>query len=150
MIEWLSVILLSMSPISELKGAIPLGIALGLDPYTVFLVAVLFNILVFFPIFFVLKFFYYIFERFKFVRKLIETIRKRGKFFVERYGLAGIFIISAIPIPGFGAWTAIAIAWLFDLDWKKSLTAISYGTLISGIIILFVALSGLKLLGGLI
>ena len=148
MIEWLSIILLSMSPISELRGAIPLGIALGLDPYTVFLVAVLFNILVFFPVFFVLKFFYYIFERFKIIRDTIEGVRKREKGLVQKYGILALLIFVAIPLPLTGAWTGTIIAWLLGLDWRKSLTAISLGVLIAGIVILFVTLSGLKLLGG--
>jgi uncharacterized membrane protein len=150
MIEWLSIILLSMSPISELRGAIPLGITLGLDPYTVFMVAVLFNILVFFPVFFVLNFFYYIFERFKFVRDLVEAVRKKGKVFMDKFGLAGLFIIAAIPVPGMGAWTAIGIAWLFDIDWKKAFIPVSLGVVASGIIVLFATIGGIKLLGGLV
>lgn len=147
MIEWLSVIILSMSPISELRGAIPTGIAIGLEPYSVFLIAVLFNIILFFPLFFSLKFFYHELKRFKIVRYTIETVRKKEKGFIQKYGIPSLIIFVAIPFPITGAWTGTILAWLFDLDWKKSFIAISLGVLISGIIVFSITLGGMTLLG---
>lgn len=148
MIEWLSVIILSMSPISELRGGIPAGIMLGLDPFMVFCAAVLFNALVFFPIFFGLKFFYHKVERFRFVRSIVEMVRKREKGFVRRYGAISLILFVAIPLPVTGAWTGSILAWLFNLNWRKSFIAVSIGVLFAGVIILSGTLGGIGLLGG--
>ncbi len=73
-------LLLTVSPISELRGGIPLGIALGLDPLFTFLIAIVANALIFFPVFFALRLFY---DRFLFriplFGRYLASLRKRGK-----------------------------------------------------------------------
>jgi uncharacterized membrane protein len=148
MIEWLTVILLAMTPIGELRAAIPAGIVMGLNPVAVFYISVLFNILVFFPIYFGLKWFYEHIKGFKLVRHVIESVRKRESGILKKYGYFGLVIFVGIPFPLTGAWSGTIIAWLFNLDWRKSCTAISIGVLIAGIIILSGTIGGIKLFGG--
>ena len=73
------VIITTMLPIAELRGGIPLGIALGIDPLFVIFTAIVVNCLVFFPIYFVLKFLYDdFFVRFGWARYLINRVHKRA------------------------------------------------------------------------
>lgn len=144
--NFLFVIILSMLPISELRGAIPTGIALGINPLVVFLISVFFNSIIFFPIFFGLDFFYEFLRKFKIVSKQIERIRKKGHKPMERYGIWGLIPFVAIPFPLTGAWTGTIIAWLFDVEWWKAFIVISIGVIIAGIIVTLSTLGAISLI----
>lgn len=146
--ELLPVIITTLLPIAELRGGIPLGIGLGLDPVTVIITAIIFNCLVFFPIYFGLKFLYNdYFIRFSWARKLLESVQKRGGKYIDKYGFLGLVIFVGIPAPITGAWTGTGISWLMGLDWKRSFLAICLGVVISATIISVVVLGGMSLLG---
>lgn len=144
MYEILSVIIASLAPVSELRGAIPLGIALGLTPEIVIPLAFIFNCLVFFPIFFALNFFYErFFIRFRTVRRFVDRAHRKGKPYIEKYGIPGLIVFVGIPLPVTGAWTGTIIAWLFDLEWKRSFLAVCIGVLIATIIVSAIVLGAL-------
>jgi uncharacterized membrane protein len=145
---WLTVALLSLSPFSELRGGIPTGVALGLDPVLVFAVAVFFNAFVFLPVYYGLEFTYGFFStRWDWVRRLVEGIRNRRQKIIERYGLMGIVLFVAIPLPITGAWTGTLLAWLFIRDIKRSWPAVVLGVLISGVIVMTLTMLGLEIIG---
>ena len=126
---------MSIAPISELRGAIPTGIAFGLNPLSVFVLSIILNSLIFFPIYFGLKLFYKYFKKYKFVRNQIKRIRKKGHKPMENYGVWGLLLFVAIPLPFTGVWTGSIIAWLFDLEWWKSFLVILIGVIIAGLIV---------------
>lgn len=144
--ETLAVIIVSVIPISELRGSIPLGLQLGLSPNLVIPIAILFNSLVFFPIYFGLELFYKrFFNRFEIVNKCLNRILKH-KDKVDKYGFFGLVILVAVPLPFTGAWTGSGLAWLLRLDWKKSFLAIFLGVVIAGFIVSFISLSLFEML----
>lgn len=135
------VVLTAMAPISELRGAIPIGLALGLPSEIVILTSVVANCLVFFPIYFGLKYFYSSFlSKYKIVQNRIDKIRKKGKPYVDKYGILGILLFIAVPLPFTGAWTGTVLAWLMGLGWKRSFITIFCGVLIAGVIVTVLAL----------
>ena len=135
------VILWTLIPVSELRGGIPLGVSLGLDPLLVFLVAIIANALLFFPIFFGLRLFYDKFlSRFQLFNRYLENVRKRGKPKVDKYGFWGLTLLVAIPLPVTGVYTATFLGWLLGMDWKKAFPAIGLGVVIAGTIVLLVTL----------
>ena len=138
--EILSVIIMSVLPISELRGAIPLGLGLGLDPMLVIPVSVFFNIMVFFPIFFGLMVIKdTILYRSKLIQGQLSRIQmKRNK--VDKYGYFGLFLLVAIPLPFTGAYTGTILAWLLGLDWKKSFVAVTAGVITAGLIVSLLSL----------
>ena len=102
----LLVILASASPISELRGGIPLGIGLGLDPALTYLVAVITNILVYFPARLILDVFYRsVLHRLPLFDRYLLKVRERGKPKVDKYGLVGLALFVAVPLPITGAYT---------------------------------------------
>lgn len=146
MLAWITVIILSMSPISELRGAIPSGVALGLDPYAVFLIAVIFNSLVFLPIYYGLEWTYPYFSRFRLVRWVVEGVRNRESGILQRYGPIGLIVFVAVPLPITGAWTGTLLAWLFRIDPRVAWLMVIIGVCISGTIVLLLTLMGVELL----
>ena len=126
-----------MVPVIELRGAIPLGAALGLPIYTNYLVSVLGNFL---PVPFILLFIRRILEWMKTTRRLskialwLEGKAEKRSDKVTRYATFGLFLFVAIPLPGTGAWTGALIAALFRMRMKHTLLSILFGVMTAGLI----------------
>lgn len=134
-------VLLTASPISELRGGIPLGISLGLDPWFTFFVAIVVNALIFFPVFFILRLFYdKLLFRVPLFGRYLDGLRRRGKPVVDKYGFWGLFLFVAVPLPFTGAYTGTILAWLLDVDWKKAFPAVGLGVVVAGIIVFLITL----------
>jgi uncharacterized membrane protein len=137
----LLVILATLAPISELRGGIPLGLLLGIDPLSTFLLTVVFNSLVFFPVYFLMKFFYdNLFSKITLFNRYLNKLRHRGKPYVDKYGLLGIMFFVAIPLPLTGAYAGTFLSWLLDIEWKRAFAAVALGVIIAGAIVLSASL----------
>ncbi len=141
-VKYILVGLISMVPIIELRGAIPIAESLGLNIFAYYPIAIICNILPV-PIIYL------------FARKVLEWGKDKkiiGKFFTwcldkgekggeklkRSAGNRGIFwallIFVGIPLPGTGAWTGTLAASFLKLDFKTSISAITLGVLLAGII----------------
>lgn len=67
-----------------------------------------------------------------------KTLNKRDK--IDKYGIWGLLLFVAIPLPGTGGWTGALLASLLHLDKKKSFLVISLGVFIAGLIITILSL----------
>ncbi len=136
------VLLATVLPISELRGGMWLGIVtFGLDPLLIFSIAVIANMLIFFPIFFVLRLFYdKVLYRIPLFDRYLDNLRKRGKPVVDKYGFWGLALFVAVPLPLTGAYTGTILAWLLGVNWRRASAAVSLGVLVAGIVVLFVTL----------
>ena len=113
-------------------------VLLGMNPFVGFIISFLGNIL---PIPFILLLINWIFKVLKKVpgiNKIIfwleeKTLKKRDK--IDKYGIWGLLLFVAIPLPGTGGWTGALLASLLQLDKKKSFGVISIGVFIAGLII---------------
>jgi uncharacterized membrane protein len=134
-------LLATIAPISELRGGIPLGISLGLDPLFTFFVAIIANTLIFFPVFFALRLFYdKLLFRIPLFNKYLDNLRKRGEPKVEKYGFWGLILFVAIPLPVTGAYTGTILAWLLGMDWRKAFPAVGLGVIVAGVVVLLITL----------
>ncbi len=136
-----------MAPISELRGAIPLGIIkYHLSWQKVFLTAFLGNIT---AVVFLLIFLASVSEFFKknigLFNKLwswlLKTTYKRNKKRFEIFGSLALITLVAIPLPLTGAWTGVLASFVFQVRFRTALALISLGVLISGIIVTLLTLS---------
>jgi len=135
----LAVFLISLLPIVELRGAIPFGVALGVDWRLVYFLSVIGNII---PAPFIILFFRPIIEYLentKLFGTLASKIKNRANSkikSVNKYKMLGLFLFVAIPLPGTGAWTGAAVAALMKMRLKHSLPAIAAGVLTAGILMM--------------
>lgn len=135
------VVLTTLAPISELRGGIPLGLYLGLNPFLTLTLTVFFNSIVFFPVYFGMKFFYKnLFSRIGLFNSYLSRLRKRGKPYIEKYGIWGVLLFVALPLPITGAYTGSFLSWLFDMEWRKAFLIVASGVLIAGTIVLGICL----------
>ena len=141
-------ILLSISPISELRGGMPYAIAVAKLPVlNAFLISVISNIAIIAVIFLFLDFLHKHLHKIVLYKKVFDSlvayVRKKSSQLesqINRYGFLALIVFVAIPLPVTGAWTGSLIAWLLNLDRKKSLLAIALGVIISGVIVLLATL----------
>ncbi len=136
-LKYIMTFLISMLPIVELRGAVPVGTALGLDAFWVLILSIIGNIL---PVPFVILFSKRIIRWLKGTRlfsPLAEKLEKKAEKNVDKitkYEKIGLFIFVAIPLPGTGAWTGALIASLFDMRLKNSVPPICLGVVGAGIL----------------
>lgn len=132
----LGVLICSMLPIIECRGAVPMGALLNLPWWETMLFAVAGNIL---PVPFILLFIRKVLEwmrnsRVKFFNKVANWLDRKvekRKSTIEKYSYLGVMIFVAIPFPGTGAWTGTLIASVLKMDPKKSFLAALGGVLIA-------------------
>ena len=141
-IKYLITFFLGMCPIIEIRGAIPVGVSLGLSYFESFILGFLGNII---PIFFIVKFIGPIFEffrRWKIFRIVIDWASNKATKKIEEstklqnYTALGLFIFVAIPIPTTGAWVGSLIANFLHVPLKKAWPPLAVGVLTAGIIVL--------------
>jgi uncharacterized membrane protein len=140
LLDYLWVILITIIPGIELRGSIPAGAALQLDPYTVFLAAVLTNIAIIPIIFIVLDKFWLKLAKYKICRKTMERIWNRTHRRVRKHGYIALTLFVAIPLPVTGAYTGSLIAWLLEMDRKKAFVAIAAGVIIAGVLVTLIVM----------
>lgn len=149
----IAVLVTSMLPIVELRGALPLAINLFHIAWPrAFLLSFIGNLI---PVPFILWFLgpvVNVLSKIKpfgnFFQWLFARTRRRGSEIIEKYEEIGLLAFVAIPLPMTGAWTGALIAFLFGLEFKKSLLVIAFGVFIAGVIVTSLCLLGW--LGGII
>ena len=133
----LTIFIISLMPILELRGGMIAARILDVNFYEAFAICYVGNML---PIPFILLFITKIFEwlrRFKFFEKIIvrpEDKTERNKQKVLRYKSWGLLVFVAVPLPGTGGWTGALMAALLGIDFKRSLPIIALGVFIAGLI----------------
>lgn len=134
--------LISMVPIIELRGAVPIAYSSGVNIFVAVAVSVIGNLLpVPFIIIFIKKIFAFIRKIMpkldSFVTRLEERAEKKSDV-VKKYAFGGLFILVAIPLPGTGAWTGALVAAFLDMKLKDAFPAIALGVVFAGIIVAFI------------
>ena len=145
--KYLIVFFISMVPVVELRGAIPIAVGMSVPLIPAYITAVIGNML---PVPFI----------FLFARKLLIWGKDKkviGKFFnfcltkgesggrklqakAGRGLYVALLLFVAIPLPGTGAWTGTLAASILDMDFKKSIIAVMAGVVVAGVIMAMVSL----------
>ena len=142
-LEYIKLMFLSMVPIIELRGAIPLGIAMNLNPIYIYITCLIGSSIIAVPV--VLVF-----------RQLIEYLRYRKYFNIiirwidkkiegrakklKAVSIIGIILFVGIPLPTTGSWSASALASIFKMRIKDALIGVFIGNAIAGIIMLAISM----------
>ena len=162
--KYLIIFLVSMVPLIELRGAVPIAVGMNLPLLPSYIVCVLGNMLPVPFIFFfarkvlewgadkpvIGKFFTFCLEKghkggqiFKVLKKTklfrglvmkLEDRAMRKSDQVKKYEFWGLMLFVGIPLPGTGAWTGTLAASLLDMDFKSSVIAVMLGVVLAGVI----------------
>lgn len=134
-----TVMLTAAIPVIEVRGAIPVGISLGLTPiHSLFLSLIGSMIPVPFILFSIRPIFNYM-RKTNMFKKLVNSLTNRSMAKsgnIQKYGVWGLLVFVAIPLPGTGVWSGSLIAALLDMRFKLAFPAIFVGNIIAGILIM--------------
>ena len=141
---------LSLLPISELRGGIPYAVANDISLPIAYILCVVSNILVIPIVYLFLETLHKWFYRIGIYKKLfdhfVERTRRKAEKNVAKYGYWGVMMFVAIPLPITGAYSGTLAAWLLKLDKKHSFWYLAAGVLIAGIVVSIATLTGVKAL----
>jgi uncharacterized membrane protein len=132
------VMLVGGLPISELRGAIPLGLSFGMPLSKVFCLSVIGNIIPVAPALFLLEPVSNKLRRFKLWSHFFDWLFERTKNkadAIQKYEALGLAIFVAIPLPMTGAWSGVVAASLFKIKFRYAFMAILGGVIAAGIIV---------------
>ncbi len=131
--------IVSMLPVIELRGAIPIGVGLGLGTFEALIISVIGNMLpVPFIIIFIRKIFAWMRKHLPKLGGLVDRMEKKvedKKEFMYKWQLLGLLILVAIPLPGTGAWTGALVAAIMDIRLRTAFPVIFAGVIIAGLLV---------------
>lgn len=144
--KYIIVFLVSMVPVVELRGAIPIAVGMDLDKLTSFIIAIIGNMI---PVPFIYlfarkilvwgkdkkvigKFFSWCLKKGEQGGKKLEAKAGRGLYFA-------LLLFVGIPLPGTGAWTGTLAASILNMNFKKSVIAVMLGVLLAGLIMMAIS-----------
>lgn len=154
-LKYLMIFFVSMVPLIELRGSIPIAMGWGLDYFTALAVSVVGNML---PVpviyFFARKVLVWGADK-KYIGKFfafcLEKGERAGHKLTVKTGRGGLFaallLFVGIPIPGTGAWTGTLAASFLDMGIKSTSLAVSLGVVMAGIIMGVASKVGLHIFG---
>ncbi len=139
--------ILSLLPISELRGAIPFALSNKEPVVFTYIYCVLLNAAVGPLVYIFLSTLHKWLIRHtwyeSFFTSFIEKNRHKIEHKIKKYGYAGIALFVAVPLPITGAYTGTLGAWLMGLDAKKTFLSVFFGVVISGIIVTVISYFGI-------
>ena len=140
--KYLTVFLVSMVPLVELRGGIVMAVGMDLDYFTALAVCVIGNML---PVpiiyFFARKVLLWGADKKyigKFFRFCLDKGQRGGEKLVKKTGRGGLFLalllFVGIPLPGTGAWTGTLAASFLNMGIKSTALSVSLGVVLAGLI----------------
>ncbi len=153
--KYLTVFFISMVPLIELRGAIPVALGMDLPTIPAIVVCVLGNMLPVPIIYLFARKFLLWGAKQRWIGKIctffVEKGERAGRKLTETAGRRGIFLalmlFVGIPLPGTGAWTGTLAASFLDIGPKTTAVSVALGVIVAGIIMAIVSLLGLHIFG---
>ena len=152
MIDYLVVFFVSMVPLIELRGAIPISQIRHLPIIQSYIIAIIGNMLPV-PIIYLFArkvlewgadkpliggFFSWCLEKGETGGKKLQQKAGRGLFLA-------LLLFVGIPLPGTGAWTGTLAASILDMDFKSTVVAVMLGVLLAGVIMMVLSFAGVSI-----
>ncbi|MBD3286706.1 hypothetical protein GF359_08880 [candidate division WOR-3 bacterium] len=138
--------IMSMLPVSELRGAVLIGIPTYDGPWWhISLIALVGNLVPVIPILFLLDLIMRLLGRIGFFKRIFDKMKRRARRkggLIERYEYLGVFLFVAIPLPFTGAWTGSLIASVLRMNPWKSFATVCVGVVTADIIMTSFVLLG--------
>jgi len=110
----------------------------NIHPAIIFTIVTVCSVVIFIVIWFLLnKFYSRAANRWPLFNRFIEKARTKGETpLVKKYGLVGLALLIAIPIPTIGVYGGTLLSWLMGMKWRSSLIAVVSGATVSNSIVL--------------
>ncbi|EEA85498.1 putative small multi-drug export protein [Peptacetobacter hiranonis DSM 13275] len=127
-----------MMPVTELRGAIPIGIAMNLDPLGVYAASVIGSSLISIPLILTFRHILSFIRGISFLKNISKKIDNKIEASMKKLKSAsvlGIILFVGIPLPTTGSWTASAIASILHMRIRDAFIGIVLGNMMAGVIV---------------
>ena len=153
--KYLLAFLISMVPVVELRGGVPIAMGMGIDEIPAIITCVIGNMI---P----MPFVYFLARKVLTWGSKKAVIGKACSFFlnkgeragqkiVAKTGRGGLFLalllFVGIPLPGTGAWTGTMAASLLNMGFKSTMASVVLGVILAGCIMLLVSMGVFAVVG---
>lgn len=141
--EYIKLFFLSMVPVVELRGTIPLGIAMKLNPVYIYMVCVIGSSIISVPVVLMFRQVIDYLRHRKYFNKVIRWIDKKIEGRAKKLKAAsiiGLIVFVGVPLPTTGSWSGSALASIFKMRVVESLLGIFIGNAIAGAVMLTVSM----------
>lgn len=139
----LAVLFIAALPVIELRGAIPIGISLGLSPFYTTIISLIGSMIPAPFILFTIKPIFVRLKKTRLFKKLVDKLTDRSLKYngekIQKYGVWGLVLVVAIPLPGTGVWSGSLAAALLNMQFKQALSAIFIGNIIAAILVMILS-----------
>jgi len=139
----LAVLFIAALPVIELRGAIPIGISLGLSPFYTTIISLIGSMIPAPFILFTIKPIFVRLKKTRLFKKLVDKLTDRSLKYngekIQKYGVWGLVLVVAIPLPGTGVWSGSLAAALLNMQFKQALLAIFMGNIIAAILVMILS-----------
>ena len=128
---------ISMIPVIELRGAIPVAFAMGMEWWKALILCVIGNLVPVPVVVVYMRPLFNFFRKSRFFVGIIEWLEKRTMKKADtvlKYSAIALFAFVAVPLPGTGAWTGAMIAAILGMRLKHAMPAITLGVLTAGVL----------------
>ena len=153
--KYILIFLVSMVPLVELRGGVPIAVGMGIPYWNALIVCVIANML---PVpiiyFFARKVLIWGADKKyigKFFRFCLEKGQRGGEKLTKAAGRKGLFValllFVGIPLPGTGAWTGTLAASFLNMGIKSTAAAVSLGVVLAGILMGLVSVGAFSIIG---
>lgn len=145
--EIMTVLLLSMAPISELRGAIPYGVSKGIHPIEATAISIFGNAIIVPLLYFTLRPLFRYLKSFSPIKRFIDAYERRAASKMrsyEKYEFIGLMILVGIPFPTTGVYTGIVASHMLGMKASTAISANILGVCISGSIVFLLTTGILK------
>ena len=131
--DYIKLMLLSMVPVIELRGAIPLGIAMDLNPVYVYISCLIGSSIVSTPVVLIFRQVIDFFRHRKYfnivIRWVDAKIESRAKK-LKAASILGLIIFVGVPLPTTGSWSGSALASILKMRIKDALLGVFIGNVV--------------------
>lgn len=147
---WIKTILFSIFPVLESKFGIPYGIANGLSPWIVLILALIGNIAIIPAIFFFLDYLHMHFMKIRHYERLFNLyagwlMNRFNKRKEKLWPYVVFFMFVALPLPGTGAYTGCLLAWLLKMNRLKAYGSVILGVIVDGLLVMLGTIGIIKI-----
>ena len=136
--DYLNILFLSMMPVTELRGAIPIGIAMDLDPLGVYISSAVGSSLVAIPLILTFRHILNFIRGISFLKNISKKIDNKIESSMKKLKSAsvlGLILFVGVPLPTTGTWTAAAIASILHMRIKNAFLGILVGNMVAGVVV---------------
>ncbi len=140
-----SAVVISMTPVLEVRGAIPIAVALGMSIWSAFLICVLANIILIPLVFFFLDYVHGGLMNIGIYNRVfslyLSRVRRKAESKVSGvWPYFALFLFVGLPLPGTGVWTGVLVSWFFRMNRKRSFVSLALGSVFVSLIVVLVTL----------